>query len=368
MKKVLGVGLLLVSLVSLNALEVEINPWEIVSKGEIGAVIRIDSTGEIPEDLFGAGALVEINARVGGTAALFGAQIRLLSEVSGDFVAGGAVIEASGDIKGKANLAGAVLYLEGTFTDSLEAGGAVIFVSGHIKGPVMLNAAEIYIEDGAVIEDTLRYNTAGLHIAEGATLLQGVKKVIVEAEEVEMVHEAQERPRRTFGGWVLKTFLGFLFLAGAGIFLALAFPTHFKNVTSELMSRQGIWVSPLTGFIALVAGFLLPIILSLLSATIVGIGAAIFLGGLYLLGFLFSGVYAGTAMGRWLLSITKKKNKRSKEPHIILSMLLGTFIVAVLCGIPYFVGVSFYFVTFIFGFGAFLVHLWEARKPRKIRG
>lgn len=359
MRKAIGAWVLLLSAVGLEA-EIEINPWDVISRGEVGVVVRMDSTRQAVGDLVALAALVEIDAPVTEDAALFGAHVRMLADVGGDLTAAGAVVEISGEVKGKTNTGGAVVYLDGIFTDSLEAGGGVIFVRGHVKGPVMLGAGEIFIEDGAVIEDTLRYDAGELHIAEGAVLASGSKRVIVETEEVEVTCKGEDRPKRTFGWWVLKTFVGFLFLAGAGLFLALASPVHFRKVTARVMKGPG--TSALTGFIALVVALLLPIVLGLLAATIVGIGAALFFGGLYFIGFLFSGVYAGTALGRWLLSLGRKR-KGKKEPHIILSMLLGTFIVAVLCGIPYYVGLGFYVISFIFGFGALLVHLWVSRKP-----
>ena len=346
----------LLSVGALGAVDMDINPWDIISKGTMGAVVRLDSTQDTLENLLAAGALVEVTAPLKGEAALFGAQVTTLGGVDGDLVISGAVVQIGGEIKGKTQAAGAVIYLDGTFTDSVDAGGAVVFVRGHIKGPVMLAGAEINIDSGAVIDDTLRYSAENLNIAEGAILSCGKREFIPE-EEVETAPKP-EKPKHTFGGFLLKSFFGFLFLAGAGLFLSLAFPAHFKNVTSRLITHVGS--SALTGGITLVAAALVPLAIGLLAVTIVGLGAVIFLIGLYLIGFIFSGTYAGTAMGRWLLSLGKKA-PGYKEPHIILSMLLGTAITAVLCAVPY-VGWIFYLGAFVFGFGAFLSQLWVAKK------
>jgi|GEM_PF-2441130 len=362
MKKLLGIGVLLLTSVGLSARDIEINPWDVLFEGEWGAYVKIDDSFDMGENLVAMGALVEQTTPVPGYATLFGGQVKSNADVGDELLAAGAVVEVSGTVGGKANVGGAVVYLSGVFTDSLEAGGGVVFVSGHLMGPVTLAGAEIFIQKGAVIEDTLRYDAGKLHVADGALLKSGSRRIIIEAETEIETPEIQ-RPKRTFGRWLLGVVLGFFFLAGAGIFLALFFRTHLTKVTDKIIKKPGL--SALTGFIALAAAILVPIILGLLAATIAGIGAALFIAGLYFIGFVFSVAYAGTAMGRWLLSLGRKK-KDKKEPHIMLSVLLGTFIAAILCGLPW-VGWVFYLVSFIFGFGGFLTHLWQARKPVKVR-
>jgi cytoskeletal protein CcmA (bactofilin family) len=345
---------LLLSVAGLGA--VEINPWEFASDNAlIGAAVRIDSTRQISDDLVAGGAFVEVAAPVPGDATLGGAHVRLFSDVGGNLTAAGAAVEISGEIKGKAYVTGASLHLDGTFNDSLVAGGAVIFLRGHVKGSVKLSGAEILIEDGAIIEDTLRYSAGRVHIAEGAVLKSGAREFVPEPKEKPEVEK--KRPRRTFGRWLVGTIIGFLFFAGAGLFVSLVFPRHFKNVTGRVMVNPGL--SALTGGIALLASPLVLFKLILLFASIVGIGAGLFVSAFYLTGIIFSIAYAGTAMGRWILSAARK----GKEPHIILSMLLGTFIALVLFRIPY-VGWVFRIAAFIFGFGALLVCLWLEIKPR----
>jgi hypothetical protein len=354
-----AVFVLLLSVAVLGA--VEINPWDFLSdKAMIGAAVRIDSTRQVSDDLLAGGAYVEVKASVPGNATLGGAHVRLLSDVGGNLTAAGAAVEIAGEIKGKAYVAGASLQLDGTFNDSLVAGGAVIFLRGHLKGPVRLSAAEIYIEDGAVIEDTLRYSAGRVHIAEGAVLKSGTREFVPEPKEKPEVEK--KRPSRTFGRWLIGTIIAFLLFAGAGLFVSLVFPRHFKNVTGRVMVNPGF--SALTGGIALLASPLVLFIVILLFASVVGIGAGLFVSVLYLTGILFSIAYAGTAMGRWILSAARKGKE---EPHIIISMLLGVFIALVLCRIPY-VGWLFRIGAFIFGFGAFLISIWLEIKPRTAQG
>ena len=262
--------------------------------------------------------------------------------------------EAAFDLCKLAEIAGASIQLDGTFADSLDAGGAVIFLRGHVMGPVMLSGADVYIEEGAIIEDTLRYSAGRLHIAEGAVLKSGIREIIPEPEEEPEVEK--ERPKRTFGGWFVRFILRFLLLAGAGLFLSLVLPRHFKDVTGRILVNPGL--SALTGGLALVALPLVVFLVVLLFVSIVGIGAGLFFVALYTIGLFFSALYAGTALGRLILS----KAKKGKEAHIVLSMLLGTFIAVVLCRIP-FAGWLFRLGSFIFGFGALLISLWLAIRP-----
>jgi len=345
------------------AVETEVNPWDFVSgRGRFGALVRIDSTEEVGTELLAAGAVVEVSAPLEGKAVLFGAHVRMLADVGGDLMAAGAVVEVAGDIEGQSQIAGAAVYLDGTFSDSLEVGGAVIIVRGHLKGPVMLSAAEIYIEDGAVIEDTLRYSAAQLHTSESAVLASGTKEVIPEPEEEE---SAAPPVQRTFGGWLVGTVLSFLFFAGAGVFLSLAMPRHLMDVTGRILVNPGL--SALTGGIAFLGAPVVVLLILLLLGTVVGIGAGMFIAGLYLVGFVFSILYAGTAMGRWMLSLLKRKGKKVREPHIILSMLLGVFVAVLVCRTP-FVKWFARLGSFVFGFGAVLISLWLAVKPRPAGG
>lgn len=355
MRKGLGTFILLLSVVGIKAAEMEVNPWDFMSgKGRVGAAVRVDSTETVSEDLLAGGAYVEVAGRVEQNASVFGAHVRVLGDVEGNLVAAGAAVEVKGNVQGQADVAGASIQLDGTFADSLDAGGAVIFLRGHVKGPVMLSGADVYIEEGAIIEDTLRYSAGRLHIAEGAVLKSGAREIIPEPEEEPEVEK--ERPRRTFGGWFVRFILRFLLLAGAGLFLSLVFPRHFKDVTGRILVNPGL--SALTGGLALVALPLVVFVVVLLFVSIVGIGAGLFFVALYTIGLFFSALYAGTALGRLILS----KAKKGKEAHIVLSMLLGTFIAAVLCRIPY-AGWLFRLGSFIFGFGALLISLWLAIRP-----
>jgi hypothetical protein len=338
----------------------DIGPWDVFEHGTTGAVVRIDSTQTITGDLRAAGALVEVNSPAKASASIFGAEVISTAEVAGNLTAFAAVVQSSGEVKGKTKAGGAVVYLDGTYTDSVEAGGAVVFVRGHVKGPIMVQGAEVYIDSGAVIDDTLRYSCERLNISQGAIIAKG-KREFTPQEKGEQEHHHRihrHHHRHPFARWLLKTVLGFLFMFGSGLFLSLVFPAYFKKVTSRLIAKPG-W-SALVGGIAFVASFIFPLIALILGLVVIGIGAVSFFGGLYLIGFLFGGTFAATAMGRWLLSLGKRADGK-KEPNIILATLVGTAITAVLCAIP-FAGWLFCLAALVFGFGAFLTHLWLARK------
>lgn len=357
MRKI-SLTLLAVVVLAMGAVESDINPWEIVTgNGRFGPVIRLDSAEVVTEDLTAGAALVEVNTPVDGNATLFGAHVRVLDDVSGSLLAAGAVVEITGTVGEQTDAAGATVYLDGTFTDSLEAGGAVVFVRGSVMGPVFISAAEIYVEETAVIADTLRYTAGVLHVAEGAQLVSGTREIIPEPKEKPT---PQERSKRRIGWRLFRVIFSLLFVAGSGIFASLVFRRHFEDVTGRILVNPGF--SVLTGFIAAVGFAFVFLLLLIVGALIVGIGAGLVIGGIYLVGFIFSTLYAGTAMGRFILS---KLNKGS-EPHIILSMLLGVFITVILTHIPY-VGFIFWLAAYFFGFGGFLISLWLAIKEQTVK-
>jgi cytoskeletal protein CcmA (bactofilin family) len=340
--------------------DADMSPWDIMQHGTTGAVVRFDSSATVSGDLKAAGALVEVKAPAKGSVTIFGAQVISTAEVEGNLTTFAAVVQSSGEVKGKTKVGGAVVYLDGSYTDTVEAGAAVVFIRGHVKGPIMVQGAEVTIDSGAVIDDTLRYSCEHLNISQGAVLHAGKREFTAQEKgEQEHHHRFQRRHHRhPVAGWILKTVLGFLFMFGSGLFLSLAFPTYFKKVTARLTAKPG-W-SALVGGIAFVSAFIFPIVCIILGLVVIGIGTAAFFGGLYLIGFLFAGTFAATAMGRWLLSLGKRA-KEKKEPNIIVAALVGTAITAVLCAIPY-AGWLFCLAALVFGFGAFLAHLWLARK------
>ncbi len=331
-----------------------------------GAIVSIDSNTTVSGELTALGAVIDVKSDVPDDVFLMGADIKLSSNISHNLTAMGAVIDISGNISGKTDVAGASVYLDGVYEDSLKASGAAIFIRGHIKAPATITGAVIVIEDGAIIEGKLRYAATELKIDKNAQLLGGTE-VFVPEEEVDTKEDTlqlkedkseTDKHKRTFPGWLAGTIIFLLILMGAGLFVALVFPRHLKTVSNHIMVNPG--ASALTGGIALIASPIVLFIIGLLIVTIIGILPALFLLIIYAIGILLSGLYAGTALSRFIL--TKARN--GKEPHIVLSMLMGTGLAVILTRIPY-VGIIFGIAAFIFGFGAFLISIWFEIKPKQ---
>lgn len=338
--------IVLLSALSLGAFE--INPKHFSAKSmRSGALVRVDSSQTLSEEML-AGAVVDVKASRQGDLSVFGADVSLSGDVSGDLVAMGAVLKLSGDVSGKADVGGASVYLDGTYADTLEVGAAVMYLNGHVKGPVTLSGAVINIGKDAVIEQKLRYSCAELVVDSSAQLLGG--KEFFEHEKEKPRGEVRIRsahPLFRFGRWMIGNVLGLLFFLGAGFLLVLISSWNLRKVTDHLMQKPG--QSALAGGIALAAFPMVLLITLALLASVIGTAAGIFILALYGIGFVFSIVYAGTTLGRFILSRASK----GKEPHIVLSMMLGVFIAFVLCRIP-FVGFFVSLAVFVFGFGAFL--------------
>jgi hypothetical protein len=112
----------------------------------------------------------------------------------------------------------------------------------------------------------------------------------------------------------------FLSLIIMSMVLFLLFPRLFEETSERILRRPGR--TALVGLASLAAA---PLIFIGLILTLVGVPLAVFLGLCWVIVLIVSGPVFYYAVGRVLL-------KRSRNP--LLTMLLGSFVVLVLCALP----------------------------------
>lgn len=106
----------------------------------LGSTVTV-SAG-IGGDVYGAGALIDIDAEVGGDATLTGQTVRLNAPINGDVRIGAASITINAPIRGNALL-----------------GGETVTLNSVITGDVTVGAGELIYGDNARIDGTLTLHT-----------------------------------------------------------------------------------------------------------------------------------------------------------------------------------------------------------------
>jgi MFS family permease len=151
--------------------------------------------------------------------------------------------------------------------------------------------------------------------------------------------------------WLKRWLYSFLALSLVGLVALGLFPWWGNRVTGRLTSQPGATL--LSGLGGLL---LIPLLVVLLLATVIGIPLAFIVLALFVIALMLSGVFVSWWVGGWLC-------EQFQQPQTVRwwRMLLGTFVVALLVALPV-VGALFGLLIMLVGLGALLLErreTWE---------
>ncbi|MDD1659268.1 MAG: hypothetical protein LUP92_03370, partial [Methanomicrobiales archaeon] len=246
-----------------------------------------------------------------------GGQITINSDVGGKVVAAGGSILLNGKVGTNAVLAGGTIDL-GTLAsigrDAMVSGGSVTN-AGNVAGKLSVKAN--------TFEDRGSAGTLELEL----------------------------RERSILGGTILSIF-GILFTIGLfilGLILIRIAPERYHAVEAELV--QSFIVKGIVGFVGLIAGF---IVILLLAISLVGLPLAIGIGLLYLAAVLVSTLFVASVLGRKAALLLKHRVSD------YVAFTIGFVILAILFRIPI-LGTGILVIAVCLGFGAILYVGWKNR-------
>lgn len=304
-----------------------------------GQFVSIDQ--EVAGDVLAAGETVTIRAQVQDDVRAAGRTVNLAGPVAGHVVAAGEIVDIAPavTIGGWAWLAGREVNMAGLVGGELRAAGHTVIVSGEVVGDVEIMAEEIRIPDGARIDGDLIYRSdREPDIADGARIAGDTIAKPLPYEK------AQGK------GAVVVFYVAILV---AAVVYYLLFPV-FNQAGVDGLRR-----TPLTALgIGVTVLFAAPFIIMLLFITVIGWAVALPLLAGYLvsllLGLLSGVIIAGDAglrlAGR---AETAGKGMRALSFAVALAAILLLQLVPVL-------GTLTKLVVFVAGFGAFHLQLWRA--------
>ncbi|NQV12349.1 polymer-forming cytoskeletal protein [Candidatus Uhrbacteria bacterium] len=297
---------------------------------------NINVSGEVSEDLFVVGSNVNLTGNIGDDLRVAGSNVTINGDIGGDVLAAGALVHlASGTIGGDLYASAGVIIIDGNISGDLVVNGAEVTINGSIAGDIIGDLEELNIAEGAVILGNVEYKSNLIaEIAEGASIIGEVLKTEVKESDDAVVVDMdvdEEKIMAVVGG-VLGT-LVFLKLIAAllvALFLALSIPKTTKGMVLSATKRPG--AAFLRGLLLFIAG---PVILGLLFITVVGIPVALVLIAMWMIIGVISLGLTGTLLGSWLFQVAKKQD----APVITwVSAVVGTLVMTLIIVVVPFIG------------------------------
>ncbi|MBU4331720.1 hypothetical protein KKD19_05750 [Patescibacteria group bacterium] len=332
----------------------------------IGNLFRAGATVEInapvPQDLFVLGQSVVINGDVGGSVFAAGSNVRINGDVAGSVRVVGQVVEINGkvgkNVTGFGNMIilgqesevawdaavyGATIELRGRINGRIDGGGAQVVIAGELAGGGKLDVdGELTVRESAIIGQTLEYTSKEpAKVASGA-LISG------ELKQLQPKVSVKKSDWKPF--WWLSRITELFGLLVVGLVLVALMRKKIGEMAKQMIKEPGksiLW--------GLVYSIVAPVVLFLLLFTIIGIPLSVIGLVMYGISLYLSKVFAGIALGLWILSKSKKKDSLG------LAMLLGLVALTIVCSIP-FVGFLICLVAMWWGLGGIIRTKWEMMK------
>ena len=336
--------------------------------------------GVVDDDLYLAGAQVELYAAVTGDAVVAGGQLNLEGDVGGDVLAAGGTITLRSTVKDDARLAGGDLRVAGGVGGDLLAAGGRIHLgpAAAVTGSALLTGGDVRI-DGAIEQ--------GLYASGGRVVIAGTingnvelwaEQIIIEKTAVitgsvdyKSPHEAQVESGARIDGEIVYTpvdvdikpvvasvlFAGLVLLASimlTAVVLYLLFPDFSMRASQTLKDEP--WLSLGLG-LAVFAGT--PVLLTILFSTVIGILLALILLAIYLV-MLLAGYFVGA-----LFIATAGLNLLGKtgvsKAGIAVALAVAILVLAIIGLLPV-IGALVGWVVLLAGLGALSRQLYLMRR------
>jgi cytoskeletal protein CcmA (bactofilin family) len=332
--------------------------------------------GNIDDDYYAAGGVVDIDAEVAGDVIVAGGELYIGHLVEGDVIAAGGTLKIRGEIKddirisggnlnidatigddlvaaggsitlspgtsvgGDAWLAGGEVHIAGTIVGNLKVTGGNIRLSGTVHGDVELEAGEIQILDSARIDGELTYKSPHPAATDADAVISGG-----------ITHQPVDWDYADSGYGLVFS----ITLMVAAVLFFLFFP-HYTLASVKRMSSDP-WSSLGLGFIFVVVT---PLVAFILMLIVLGLWVGLSMLALYcvalLSGFLIACFFVADR-GAMLF-----KQDISSRGRRLISVIVVIFILGLIQMIPLLGGLVL-FLLLLLGLGAGLIQLRYVYRP-----
>ena len=315
----------------------------------------VEISGTINGDLYASGGQVVIDGTVNGDVLVTGGRVKLSGTVSQDVRVAGGQVTISGSIGRNLTVAGGQVELapSAVLRGGLVAAGGNIDLSAPVSGSVKIAAGTLIVAnrvggnvDAAV--GTFRI-TSKADIQGDVNYWSRREAVVSEGARIHgkiVRNVPPKRPRlfpAAFFAWIVFVSTSFISTLILGLLSVRFLPRFHQSVVTTLRERP--WASLGIGFIVAVV---LPVVCSLLFATVVAIPLALILLTAFLIVLYWARIYAIGRIGEFILARLRPASGRAS------AFVLGLFIYYLLAIIP-FIGWLVVPLVVLFGLGAELI-------------
>jgi hypothetical protein len=302
-----------------------------------GANVQVQ--GEAREDVIAAGREIVISGPVQGYLLAAGGEITVSGPVGNDLFAAGGKLRLNAPVADNAVLAGGEIHLQPNAAvqhDAMLAGGEVE-VAGKIERDLKLAAGAARL--AAEVGGSVRARVGKLTLAPTAVIRGNLTvysptppEIAPQAQVLGRVEYIQTERESWAASWLKRWLFSFLALSVVGLAAVALAPLWTARVAALFTNKPGETL--LTGLAGLI---LIPVAVVLLLITVIGIPLAFIVLALFVAALLLSGVFAAWFAGGWLLERLKRP-QASRWARIIVgalavSLLVALPLVGVLCGL-----------------------------------
>jgi cytoskeletal protein CcmA (bactofilin family) len=316
---------------------------------------NVEISGTINGDLYASGGQVVIDGTVNGDVLVAGGRVSLSGTVSQDVRAAGGQITISGKVGRNLTVAGGQVELAPSTVlhGGLVAAGGNVDLSAPVGGAVKVAAGTLTV--GNLVDGNVDAAVGTLRIASKADIQGDVNywsRREASVSEGARIHGKivrnvpPKRPRlfpAVFFVWLGFVSINFLSTLILGLLSLRFLPRFHQSVVTTLSERS--WASLGIGF---VAAIVVPVVCSLLFATVVAIPLALILLTAFFIMLYWARIYAIGRIGEFIFARLRPASSRAS------AFLLGLFIYYLLAIIP-FIGWLVVPLVMLFGLGAELI-------------
>lgn len=310
-----------------------------------GRTVTLGDSGSVENSFMGFGQKVDVNGSVVNSCRVFSQDFTLRGHVERNVMAfaQSVLIDTRAWVEKDVSFGCAQLIMRGRIGGNLNGGASTVTISGQIDGDAKIESEKIVVLQGAIIGGRLRYSSKNEpKIEDGAQILGGVERITDD--------EKKDDKGYTIGSffWDSWWYLGSLALGVVMIALFRPFMMDVsRSITDATVRTFGL------GVLFLVC---LPIAAIAVALTLIGIPAAALIAALWLVLLYLSDIFAGLAIGDWLLS----KMRKGVAPRPFMSLALGLLVITILCALPM-VGWLIGLIIAALAMGGFFVAAYHAR-------
>lgn len=306
----------------------------------------VDINNEVFGDVFCAGQNVTVSGTVHGDVICAGQTVNISGKVDGDVRLGAQTVTLSAQVGGNATIGGQSFIMDSSATigGDLTTGATDATLNGKIGRDLVIGSGTVNINNE--VGRNIKAQSETMRLLSGARVggnIELVSKNDINKDPAAVVsgtisHTQPKQAAAKSKHFALFGFsvLWFLYWFGAmlltAMVLVLITPRLFNSVTNRALPTP--WKALLVGFVACMV---MPIVIILIAASLIGLPLAFMLGLLWLVALLLSGPLFAYYLGRLVL-------RRSTKPLLI--MVTGSSLLIVLYFVP------------ILGILAMLAALW----------